>query len=49
MKNNPLKPDDYIQQLYASPKLIHIQKKKWHKKYGNKTRHILRVLVSSHP
>ena len=26
MKNNPLKPDDYIQQLYAPPKLIHIQK-----------------------
>ena len=28
MKNNPLKPDDYIQQLYTPPKLIHIQKKK---------------------
>ena len=28
MKNNPLKPDDYIQQLYAQRKLIHIQKKK---------------------
>ena len=23
MKNNPLKPDDYIQQLHAPPKLIH--------------------------
>ena len=27
MKNTPLKPDDYIQQLYAPPKLIHIQNK----------------------
>ena len=27
MKNNPLKPDDYIQQLPAPPKLIHIKKK----------------------
>ena len=27
MKNNPLKLDDYIQQFYALPKLIHIRKK----------------------
>ena len=44
MKNNPLKPDDYIQQLYALPKLIHIQKKN-----GNKIRHIQRVLVFQPP
>ena len=25
MKNNPLKPDDYNQQLYALPKLMHIK------------------------
>ena len=29
MKNNPLKPDDYIQQLYVLQKLMHIKKKKW--------------------
>ena len=28
MKNNPLKLDDYIQQFYAIPKLMHIRKKK---------------------
>ena len=28
MKNNPLKSDDYIQQLYLLPKLMYI-KKKW--------------------
>ena len=28
MKNNPLKLDDYIQQFYAIPKLMHIKKKK---------------------
>ena len=28
MKNNPLKLDDYIQQFYALPELMHI-KKKW--------------------
>ena len=27
MKNNPLKPDGYIPQLYALPKLMHL--KKW--------------------
>ena len=27
MKNNPLKLDDYIQQLYAQPELMHIKKK----------------------
>ena len=27
MKNNPLKLDDYIQQFYAIPKLMHIRKK----------------------
>ena len=26
MNNNPLKPDDHIQQLYAPPKLIHTKK-----------------------
>ena len=26
MKNNPLKPEDYIQQLYVLPKLMHIKK-----------------------
>ena len=39
MKNNPLTPDDYIKQLYALPKLMHI------KKNGNKIRHIQRILV----
>ena len=43
MKNNPLKPDDYIQQLYVLPKLMHI------KKIGNKIRHIQRVLVFQTP
>ena len=43
MKNDPLKPDDYIQQLYALPKLMHIQEK------GNKIRHIKRVLVFHPP
>ena len=28
MKNNPLKSDDYIQQLYVLPELMHIKKKK---------------------
>ena len=28
MKNNPLKLNDYIQQFYALPKLMHIKKKK---------------------
>ena len=28
MKNNPLTSDDYIQQLYLLPELMHI-KKKW--------------------
>ena len=28
MKNNPLKLDDYIQQFYALPKLMHIKNKK---------------------
>ena len=27
MKNNPLKSDDYIQQLYVPPELMHIKKK----------------------
>ena len=27
MKNNPLKSDDYIQQLYVLPELKHIRKK----------------------
>ena len=27
MKNNPLKLDDYIQQFYAQPELMHIRKK----------------------
>ena len=44
MKNNPLKLDDYIQQFYAIPKLMHIRKKKW-----NKIRHIQRVLVFQPP
>ena len=40
-KNNPLKPDDYIQQLYAVSKVK--------KKNGNKIRHIQRVLVFQPP
>ena len=43
MKNNPLKSDDYIQQLYVLPELMHI------KKNGNKIRHIQRVLVFQPP
>ena len=31
MKNNPLKSNEYIQQLYVLPELMHI-KKKWKKK-----------------
>ena len=27
MKNNPLKSDEYIQQLYVLPELMHIKKK----------------------
>ena len=27
MKNNPLKSDKYIQQLYVLPELMHIRKK----------------------
>ena len=27
MKNNPLKSDEYIQQLYVLPELMHIRKK----------------------
>ena len=42
MKNNPLKSDDYIQQLYVL-KLMHI------KKNGNKISHIQRVLVFQPP
>ena len=45
MKNNPLKPDDYIQQLYVLPKLMHIK----NLKNGNKIRHIQRVLVFQPP
>ena len=44
MKNNPLKSDDYIQQLYVLPELMHIKKKN-----GNKIRHIQRVLVFQPP
>ena len=43
MKNNPLKSDEYIQQLYVLPELMHI-KKKW-----KKTCHIQRVLVFQLP
>ena len=43
MKNNPLKLDDYIQQFYALPELMHI------KKNGNKISHIQRVLVFQPP
>ena len=32
MKNNPLKSDEYIQQLYVLPELMHIKKKKKKKK-----------------
>ena len=31
MKNNPLKSDNYIQQLYVLPELMHIRKKKMEK------------------
>ena len=44
MKNNLLKLDDYIQQFYALPELMHIRKKN-----GNKIRHIQRVLVFQPP
>ena len=44
MKNNPLKSDDYIQQLYVLPELMHIKKKN-----ENKIRHIQRVLVFQPP
>ena len=44
MKNNPLKSDDYIQQLYVLPELMRIKKKN-----GNKIRHIQQVLVFQPP
>ena len=49
MKNNPLKTDDYIQQLYAPPKIdTHKNLKKWCKKI-NKIRHFQQVLVFQPP
>ena len=36
MKNNPLKSDEYIQQLYVLPELMHMRKK-WKKKRSYQT------------
>ena len=44
MKNNPLKSDEYIQQLYVLPELMHIRKK-----LKKKNCHIQRVLVFQPP